>query len=154
MKINELKKYICICPIARLKHKQWDLNNFKKVLIWLEKYNLKILLIGTKKDEKILKELSVNNKNSLVVINFNLRKMSLLFKKSDLVLAQDGGPMHIAWISGAKLISLFPMFSKQMIKMVPLKNSIVLKAKNGDMRLINLVNVKKEIKKILFKNLI
>ena len=150
---NKLKKYICICPIASLEYKQWDLKNFEQIINWLKRYKVKILLLGTKKDKRKLKKLSKKNKNCQVVLDFNLRKMSELFKKSCFVLAQDGGPMHIAWTSGAKVIELVPQYPKRIMmgKIIPLKNSTILWARGKDMGTISLEEVKKAIKKILEK---
>lgn len=143
---NKIKKYVCLCPISSLKYKQWDIENWRKLINWLEKYNIQVLLLGTKDEETALNELSRENKKSKVIINFNLRKMALLFKKSKLVICQDGGPMHIAWVSGARMIEVVPNWPIRIVlgKVAPLRNAKVFYAKGLDMSTIKLQDVEKE----------
>jgi len=54
--------------------------------------------------------------------------------------------MHIAWVSGAKLIELHNLFLFGMNKVIPLgKNSNVIYTKNVNMDSISVEGVKKEI---------
>jgi len=152
IKKNKLKKYICIYPIVNLKYKQWSLNNFERLIKWLRKYNLKILLFGTKKDEKMINHLKKYNKNCLSIINFNLRQMPLLFKKSSLVIAQDGGPMHIAGASNSRLIALIPNFSDITYKIDPLGKNTVIIRDSDRIKVFTKRNVKKDsLNKISFE---
>ena len=73
----------------------------------------------------------------------------MLFKKADLVITQDGGPMHIAWASGSKLIELHNLFLYGMNKVVPLNNSKVLYTKTKEMGTIKLKDVEREVERIL-----
>ena len=150
IKKNKLKKYVCICPYAGLKCKQWPLENWKNLIQWFKKYNYDIILLGVKKDIDGLKRLSGENKRCRIVLDFNLRLIYLLFKKSSLIITQDGGPMHIAWVSRAKLIELHNLFLYGMNKVTPLgKNSKIIYAKNADMNSIDIGEVKKTIEKVL-----
>lgn len=163
IKHNKLGKYICISPLVDLKYKQWELNNFKKLLKWLEGYNFNVLLLGQKKNEEILNDLKSYNKRAIIVMDFNLRKMSSLFKKSVLVIAQDGGPLQISWVSKAKTIALLPNFIDAPHSLDPIgENSIIIKSvkevsvvKNSegtDKNLnLDLEEVKKGIKKFIDK---
>jgi len=130
LKKRKLKKYICICPLTNLKYKQWDLNNFKKLIKWIEKNygDYKILLLGLEKEREILDALASETKSSDVVLDFNIRRLSILFKKSSLVIAQDGGPMQIAWVVKSKLIALIPNFEDITYSVDPLgKNTTTIK---------------------------
>ncbi len=152
LKKENLQNYICLCPYARLENKQWPIDNWKEIIKWFGKFKPEktLLLMGTKKEENRLNELSNLNKNSRVILNFDLRKMSLLFKDADLVIAQDGGPMHIAWVSGAKLIELHNLFLRWLNKFVPLgNNSHVLYTKNINMGTIGVEDVKNIVRKII-----
>ena len=149
LKKKKVKKYVCICPIAGSKARQWQLSNFKRLIKDLGKRQLDILVMGVSKDKHQLEELAKANKRCKIVLNFNLRQMSILFKKSIFVLAQDGGPMHIAWVSGARLLALFPRFPEGMKKIVPLKNSIVFVTKNKTMDSIQFEEVESAVYNIL-----
>jgi ADP-heptose:LPS heptosyltransferase len=147
---NKIKKYICCCPLTGLPEKQWSLKNWKKLIKELEKYNKKILIFGIHKEKKFLENIAKENKNCILVLNYDLRKTSLIFKNSDLIITQDGGPMHIAWVIGAKLIELHNLFLYGMNKVIPLgKNSHVIYTKNKEMNSIAFEEVKKKIKEIL-----
>ena len=146
---NKLKKYVCICPYAGLKCKQWPLEEWKSLIRWFKKYDYDIILLGIKKDKTGLKKLAEENKNCRVILDLNLRLMYLLFKKSSLIITQDGGPMHIAWVSGAKLIELHNLFLYGMNKVIPIKNSKIIYTRNISMSSINIEEVKKTIEKIL-----
>ena len=146
---NNLKKYICVCPVAGLAYKQWDLKNFKDILIWFNKNykNHKILLLGIAKDKGIIENLASYAKNSISSYNYNIRQMVLLFNKSQLVIAHDGGPMHSAWLTGSKTLALYPANTN---KFIPLKNCKTFISKSElDMKSITLEQVEEAIKKIL-----
>ncbi len=149
IKNNKLKNFVCFFPLAGLSEKQWPLRNWEKIIKNFDK-KYQVLILGTSKEERILTELSRLNKNSKVFVNFDLRKLSVLFKKSKFVLTQDGGPMHIAWVSGAKLIELHNLFLFGMNKVIPLgKSSNIIYTKNVNMDSISIEEVTKEIKKML-----
>jgi len=148
IKKNKLKNYVCFYPCARLIEKQWPLKKWKEIIKDFDK-KYQILLMGIEDEKNILGKLSKLNKNCMVFTNFNVRQLSLLFKKSKLVLTQDGGPMHIAWVSGAKLIGLHNLFLFGMNKVVPLgKNSNVVYTKDINMNSVSIKKVKEEIKSI------
>lgn len=149
LKENNIKKYVCMCPVAGLEHKQWKLENWMDLIKNFKYKNYEILLLGTEKEREIFEKLGQLNKKCRIFTNFNLRLMSLLFKKSKLVITQDGGPMHIAWVSNANLIELHNLFIYGMNKVVPLNKAVVLYTKGIDMNSISVEQVQKEINKIL-----
>ncbi len=150
IKEKDLKNFICIVPGAktRAKDRKWPEENFTELVKnFSKKYpNYKILLIGGSEDKTLIDNLTLN-KNCLPIINFNLRELSIIFKKSKMVIANDGGPMHIAWVSGAELIFLWG--SVNPITMRALKNSVIIMDKNHDISKISLERVEKEINKII-----
>jgi ADP-heptose:LPS heptosyltransferase len=125
IKFHHLKKFICIVPGTGHELQKWKLENFDKVIKYLaENYpDQKVVLVGSSKDKKEINYL-MKNKNCISLIDFNLRALSILFKKSKGVIALDGGPMHIAWVSGAKLIALLGPLDLKLLK--PLNNSIII----------------------------
>lgn len=149
IKNNNLKKFVCLFPLASLPEKQWPIENWEKLIKRFDK-KYQILLFGTKKEEKELERLSRLNKNCKIFMNFDLRKLSLLLQKSNLFISHDGGPMHVAWVSKAKLIELHNLFLFGMNKVVPLgKESHVIYTKTRDMSGISLKDVEKKIKTVL-----
>ena len=150
---NKLKSYICICPFTDEPSKQWDKNRFKELVRWFSSFNYNLLLIGPKWQEKELQELANENTKALVVLGFNLRKMALLFKKSKLVIAHDGGPFHIAWAIKSKTIELVRKYPPELAsgKYMPLANSKVIWSKDEDINNIGIEEVKIAVKKSLEK---
>jgi ADP-heptose:LPS heptosyltransferase len=107
---NNLKKYVCIAPGASAKLQTWDKNKFKKIIEWMKiRYpSYKVILTGGSEDERLIDWLAEGNKNCIKLINFNIRRLGLLFRKSSVVLLHDGGPMHIAYtMNTPKLIVLW-----------------------------------------------
>ena len=147
MRKNNLKKeeYICISPTASLLYKQWSAKNYSEIVKWLKKKNIRIVLTGTEKDRELLKNIAGDNRNCIILTNFNLRLLSILFKNSKVVLTNDGGPMHLSWAAEAKTIALFAKFPSEWLKrqkdagkkvtphyykkVFPLKNSVVIQSK-------------------------
>ena len=124
---NKLKKFVIMVPDASLEYKQWPLERFDIIIKYIkENYpKYKIVLLGSDK-EKIN---WLKNKNSDVVIPselLNLRITYLLFKRSELVVAHDGGPMHLAWAGRSNLIALMPKHLNIKYYGPLAKNSIVI----------------------------
>ena len=128
IKKNKLKKYICICPGASHRAKQWPIEKFdiliKGIIKKYPKY--KILLIGGGEDRPVIDYLAKNEK-CISLVDANLREVYLLFKKSSLIITHEGGTMHIAGVSNTKLIVLVGYTYPVMKHQKPLgKNLIIL----------------------------
>jgi ADP-heptose:LPS heptosyltransferase len=122
---NNLTQFICICPGATKEIKKWPKDRFNGLIKRLNKKypDLKIVVCGGGDERDLIMDLS-KNKNCIPLIDFNLRLLALLFRKSQLVIANDGGPMHLAWVSGAKLIAPWGPINLESIR--PLKDSLVI----------------------------
>lgn len=128
LKENRLKKdnYICLIPDASYPEKQWPFDEWNRLISLLKKDypKYKIVITGGDLDKfKIFK-----NKNPDVrILKTHLRAAYLLFKNSKLVIAQDGGPMHMAWASKANNIAIIAKGRIPVHYFKPLgKNSITL----------------------------
>ena len=109
IKSFKLKKFICIVPDASLKYKQWPLERFDKMIKYIiENYpGYQIILVGADKEK--MNWLKKRNQKIIVPEELlDLRVSYLLFKKSSLVIAHDGGPMHLAEAANSKLIAFIP----------------------------------------------
>jgi len=120
-----VKDYICICPIASSLDRQWDLNKWERLIIKLSENN-KIFLLGTNEKKEILEVFKARglSNNINLLIDKNLRVLSLFLSKAKVVITNDGGIMHLSWTSGVKTIALWGSADKTMDK--PLLNSVVL----------------------------
>ena len=109
IKKNKLSRFVCIIPDASLESKQWPLENFDETIKYLKTYysKYKIVLLGVDKNK--IEWLRKRNPDIIIPPELlNLRVSYLLFKESNLIIAHDGGPMHMAWASGASVIALMP----------------------------------------------
>ena len=102
---NKLKRFICIVPDAR-EDKQWPLEKFDEFIKKFEKKypEKQIVILGA--DEEQINFLVKRNPKSIPLIKENLRVLYLLFQKSDLVIAHDGGPVHISWVGKSRTLDL------------------------------------------------
>jgi len=149
IKDNNLDKFICVCPIAGLPEKQWALENFRHLIDWLyETYpEHKIVLIGTEKDRYTM-QMGLAVPGSVILVDFNVRRLPLLFKRASLVIAMDGGPLHEAWLTGAKTLALYP--AEVADKFFPLRNCRTFQSDSTqDMLSIELKDVKKAVGEML-----
>ncbi len=105
----KLKKFICIVPDASLKYKQWSLERFNKIIKYIVKNYPKYQIILVGADRKKMNWLKKRNLKIIVPEELlDLRVSYLLFKKSSLVIAHDGGPMHLAEAANSNLIAFIP----------------------------------------------
>jgi len=108
LKKNNVKNSISLCIDASNREKQWPLERFDEIIRYLkEKYpKYKIFLVGI--DQEKGDFLMKRNPSCIPFFNKNLRSAFLLFKKNDLVIAPDGGMMHLAWAAKTDLIAFIP----------------------------------------------
>jgi ADP-heptose:LPS heptosyltransferase len=108
-------KYIVINPNAsdlRIE-RRWPLEKFVLLINELIHFypDLHIYLIGNKKEESYVKELlgkcMPTGKVASLAGNTSIEELIALIQYADLVITNDTGPMHIAFATGTKTISLF-----------------------------------------------
>ncbi len=126
VKKNNLKRYVVFAPGATESSKKWPEKKFDELI---EKFHKKypkhkILLSGANSDRGLIGRLSENRDYCVPLINFNLRKIALVFKNSDVVVANDGCGSDISWVSGGKLVTLIGPVDTEIH--YPPKNTIVL----------------------------
>ena len=105
IKTNNLSNFVAIYATPSQAYKSWGNENFNKLISLFP--DQKFVIVGSKKDEKNMNEIIGDNKNIISLYDFNFRKLSYLFSFAKAVVAVDGGPMHLAWISNKNVIALF-----------------------------------------------
>jgi ADP-heptose:LPS heptosyltransferase len=124
---NDLRKYVVFAPGATADSKRWPEEKFDKLIEeFHKKYpNYKIVLSGAESDKNLINRLCKKSKEYCVpLINFNLKKMALVFKNAGVVIANDGCATDISWVAGGKLISLVGPVDLDHFK--PLKKSKII----------------------------
>ncbi|RKY30165.1 MAG: lipopolysaccharide heptosyltransferase II [Candidatus Omnitrophota bacterium] len=94
--------------VAHLKH--WPAENFAQLADKIiEKYQAKIIILGDLNEQKIAKDIIARMKNPSVDFSGKtlLGQLAALISKTKLVIANDGGPLHMAVALGVKTVSFF-----------------------------------------------
>lgn len=108
IKKDNVRKYVVFAPGATEDSKRWPEEKFGELI---EKFHKKypkhkIILSGANSDRELIARLSEGRDYCVPLINFNLRKMALVFKNADAVVANDGCGSDISWVAGGKLVAL------------------------------------------------
>jgi len=93
---------------AGLKH--WPAENFAKIADkCIEKFKAKIIILGDYSDLNICNKVfeATNGEVIQVCGRTDLRQFAAILNRSNLVITNDGGPLHIAVAMGAKTVSIF-----------------------------------------------
>lgn len=93
------KKTVLLAPLSKNPSRDWPLNKWKELIQKLKEttYNIVVIDKSLRWDDK-----SINFFNSP-----NLRKLFALVSKSDIIITQDSGVLHIGAAFGIKTIVLF-----------------------------------------------
>jgi heptosyltransferase-2 len=89
--------------------RRWMPKRFADVADHLaEKYNAKILLTGTKNEEKLLHLIASNMYSKpKIITSLSLQQFTALTKRFNIFISNDTGPMHIAAAMGTPTIGIF-----------------------------------------------
>jgi lipopolysaccharide heptosyltransferase II len=109
---NKKKKIVCIHPGTgkNVPERKWNKDKFAKLADELiEKYNASIFFTGTKDELKLIKSITskMRNKFHNLAGKLSLRQLSLFISKSDLLITNDTGPLHLASFNKIPSISFF-----------------------------------------------
>lgn len=90
--------------------KQWPLENFLELGLWLTKtYHARLLVVGGSADEKLASEFSrtIDGKVINVAGTVTLRQTAAMLRRCYLYVGNDSGPLHIAAALGIPGIAIF-----------------------------------------------
>jgi len=90
--------------------KHWREKNFAELADKLiEKHRAKILLLGSEKEKKIAENIVKTMKNKVIDLTgkTTLEELIAVISKIDILITNDGGPLHIAAALGKKTVSIF-----------------------------------------------
>ena len=103
-------KVITIHISAGNKYRDWGVDNLIQLVNLLaQRLGVKMVLIGTKEDQKAEQDILKKSKVPLssAVSKFNLREIKELISRSSLFVGPDSGPMHIAASTSTPIVALF-----------------------------------------------
>ncbi len=108
--ISDKDAVVVLCPGGNWDPKRWGCENFAKLADSLcERYGAKLVISGAKRDLKLAEEIRGMMKNISIITcgRTGLKEAGALFERSNLVVANDTGTMHLAVAMKAKTIALF-----------------------------------------------
>jgi len=107
---HQLNKFAVFHCGARRILRQWPLENFAKLAIFLkENYDFKIVFAGTMEDEQAINEIISLGKLDAIVCtkNFSLLHFASLVKNASLFIGNESGPLHIAATVNTPLVGIY-----------------------------------------------
>jgi ADP-heptose:LPS heptosyltransferase len=108
---NNTRKIIVFHPGAGKVQNRWNVNSFIELITLLnKKFNPYILINSGPIDKDITDEVSkvLSELNIQSFLLFNpIREIAAILNKSDMLITNDTGPMHVAAFVNAKVIGLF-----------------------------------------------
>lgn len=149
-KKEQTEKRIIIIAGAGGDFKIWDINNYIKVAEYLkQKYsNYEICFIIGEKEKKFIDK--IDNNKFKIYFNLEINKLFNIIETSELTIANDCGPSHIAQISNNKYLILYSNENNDANGVIkewfnPTKNGLYITGE--DNKNINSINIKEVIKK-------
>ena len=103
------KPIVLLHPAARYTFKAWPLERFAAIADWLSDQAFHVVLVGSQAEILIGQQISnlTNRKPANLMGVTNLSQLTALMKRSQLLIGNDGGPMHIAAAVGCPVLALF-----------------------------------------------
>ncbi len=102
--------WIVLNPSASDVTKMWPAERFAELVTRLQKEKPRVFLaIGTAKDRPVVEKLKKNTQVPIFDLSgrLSLGMLGALLKRSDLLISNDSGPVHIATAVGKPVISIF-----------------------------------------------
>jgi heptosyltransferase-2 len=90
--------------------RRWSGENYAKLVDKLiENYHAKIILMGAKQEEELCRKVSGHVRTGLIEAfgKTSLTQLAALLRRCQLVVLNDGGPLHVAVAVKAKTVSIF-----------------------------------------------
>lgn len=107
--IDITKPFVCMHTGAGKPHKQWATENFTQLAERLAAAGYQVGLIGSGGERDRNNTILANCPHKLYDLTerISLGQLSALFNRCSLMISNDSGPMHVAAMTGARVIVLF-----------------------------------------------
>ena len=89
--------------------KRWEAKGFSKAADILIRHGIRVIILGDSSEKHLCEEVAHNMRENTVAVEteLSLKNYIALIDKCDLVLCNDGGPLHIAAALDKKTVSIF-----------------------------------------------
>jgi len=101
---------VAVCPSARWRSKRWPAERFAHLCKVLNKeWDANIVIIGGKEDIEVanLVKTLADSRPLSMAGETTLGQLTALLKKTDLLITNDSGPMHLAAALGTRVVTIF-----------------------------------------------
>jgi len=108
--VNEDDILVAVNPNSRWQSKCWSPDRFARLSDKLiDKYDVKIIMIGAAGDREYVEKIVGMMKNTPLVLvgKTTLLELASVLKKTDIMITNDSGPMHMSVAVGTPTIALF-----------------------------------------------
>jgi len=107
--IGEQDRVVAINPMARWPTKLWEPAHFAAVADRLEEQGIRVVFTGGAQDQASIDEICrlMSSKDRRLDGRTNLKTLASIFRRTQVLLTTDSGPMHLAAAAGAKVLALF-----------------------------------------------
>jgi lipopolysaccharide heptosyltransferase II len=109
-KISENKPIFCLHPGASCISKKWPARNFARLIDELkEQFEAQIIIFVGRQDRQVANNVYrlAKNKPHCMLEGVPLGKIAALLKKSNLLISNDSGPVHISCAVGTPVVAIF-----------------------------------------------
>ena len=109
IQLDTRRPLVTFVPGARWEKKRWPLHSFSRLGdLLIQKMGAGIIVAGSRQENRLIHEIRSAMKNpSAEAVDFSLTKLTALLSKSDVVVTNDSGPMHIAVAMRTPVVALF-----------------------------------------------
>lgn len=108
--IKDGQMLVAVAAGARNLTKRWEREGYGQLIEkLLPEYNAKIIMVGDKKDEVLIKEIIAQVKPKLFNAcgKTSIGELTFLLTKCKLLITNDSAPMHLGWAVGTPVVAIF-----------------------------------------------
>lgn len=107
--IGEQDRLVAINPMARWPTKLWEPAHFAAVADRLENQGIRVVFTGGTQDQSSIDEICrlMTSKSRRLDGRTNLKTLASIFRRTQVLLTTDSGPMHLAVAVGTAVVALF-----------------------------------------------
>jgi len=107
--IGEQDRVVAINPMARWPTKLWEPAHFAAVADRLEEQGIRVVFTGGAQDQSSIDEICrlMSSKSRRLDGRTNLKTLASIFRRTQVLLTTDSGPMHLAAAIGTAVVALF-----------------------------------------------
>lgn len=108
--ISKTDRVVILNPGGNWEPKRWPVEKYAELSrMVIKNLKAKVIITGSESDLNIYLKMQdlIDEKLISFCGKTNLRQLAALFKRADVVISGDSGPLHLALAAGAKVIALF-----------------------------------------------